>query len=65
MQIEENKLKRFRRTALIALIASSASFTIVMRNSHIRTVEVISLLAIGMSIGLLLANFAFHRIIKK
>lgn len=64
MQIEENKLKRFRRAAVIALIASSSSFMIVMRNSNIRTVEVISLLALGISFGVLIASFVFHRMVK-
>lgn len=65
MQIEENKLKRIRRASIVALIASSASFASVIRNSSIRTVELLSLLALGVSVGMLIASFVFQRAIKK
>jgi hypothetical protein len=37
----------------------------VIRNSSIRTVELLSLLALGVSLGMLVASFVFQRAIKK
>lgn len=65
MQIEENKYKRNLRLSAIAFIIASTNTFVLMRNSNVRAVEFLSILAAGIAAGCLLTNLAILNKIKK
>jgi hypothetical protein len=53
------------RVSAIAVVVSAAAFINASKNSNIRAVEILSLLACGISIGALLANLAISFGLKR
>ena len=57
--------RRSLRTSAVAVVISAGAFINVSKNSNIRTVEIVVLLALGVSIGVFLMNLMLVLKLKK
>ena len=56
--------KRIRMSAIALVITLSASLSI-LRNSHVRVVEVLPILACGIALGALISNITMMNFLKR